>query len=270
MIDTTFVGIDGLLLSATVQEAKDPIGGVVLAHGANADRDEDGLYVDFAERLSDVGLASIRFDLRGHGASAGTRADVSPCQVVEDIAAAGAALQEWCPSWIAYAGASYSGGIAAGAAHTFRPQALVLFYPILDYYRRYAEDAPYWAGGGLTPEAKEALGSGEALDFFGRLLVTRASLSEFRAVTALARDGPPVPSLAFHGSDDSRAPIELARKWAAAAACRELVEYRNREHELAVPGDTELEDERSLAQRRAATHRAATWLHGLASSPPAR
>lgn len=60
---------DGHVVPATlVHTGSDRI--VVMSHGITGDRDEDGVHSEFAGLLAQSGFDSIRFDFRGHGASA--------------------------------------------------------------------------------------------------------------------------------------------------------------------------------------------------------
>ena len=43
---------------------------VVMSHGISTDKEEDGLYTEFAEHLLAPTFDSVRFDFRGHGDSA--------------------------------------------------------------------------------------------------------------------------------------------------------------------------------------------------------
>jgi len=64
------------------------IGAAVLIHGGGATRDEGGFFTRIAAGLAEVGVASLRFDLRGHGESEGRQEDLTICGVVNDIRAA--------------------------------------------------------------------------------------------------------------------------------------------------------------------------------------
>ncbi|WP_243640334.1 alpha/beta hydrolase [Streptacidiphilus pinicola] len=72
--DTEFRSLDGTRLSGTLTMTTTtmaPVGGVVLAHGSGVTREEGGFFTRLAEGLAAAGVASLRFDLRAHGASGG-------------------------------------------------------------------------------------------------------------------------------------------------------------------------------------------------------
>ena len=39
---------------------------IILAHGITVDKDEDGVFVNLANKLCGMGYAVLRFDFRGH------------------------------------------------------------------------------------------------------------------------------------------------------------------------------------------------------------
>ncbi|WP_203789617.1 alpha/beta hydrolase, partial [Paractinoplanes rishiriensis] len=92
----------------------------VLVHGGGVTRDEGGYFSRLAEGMSAGGIASLRFDLRGHGESEGRQEDLTISGVLNDIRAAVAYAQELAPAVpVHLLGASFGGGICAyyAAAH---------------------------------------------------------------------------------------------------------------------------------------------------------
>jgi len=68
--ETSFRTLDGLRLAGTLVDPEDPpVGAVVLVHGGGVTREEGGFFKRLADGLGEAGLASLRFDLRGHGRS---------------------------------------------------------------------------------------------------------------------------------------------------------------------------------------------------------
>src|SRR4051794_33875117 len=84
--ETSFRTLDGLLLAGTLVEPTDPlVGAVVLVHGGGVTRDEGGFFVRLANGLGEAGLASLRFDLRGHGRSDGKQEELTLSAILNDI-----------------------------------------------------------------------------------------------------------------------------------------------------------------------------------------
>jgi putative phosphoribosyl transferase len=109
-----------------------PFAVVIFVHGLGSGKDSPRNVV-IAEALADEGIASVLFDLRGHGESGGTRPDgIAP--YVEDVAA----VYQWTqrqpevdPARIALAGSSLGAVIAmhAAALGRVRPRTMVLRAP---------------------------------------------------------------------------------------------------------------------------------------------
>lgn len=84
--DTSIRTLDGLNLAGTVVT---PDGtserAVVLVHGGGVTREEGGLFTRLAVGLGEAGVASLRFDLREHGESEGTQAEMTLSAILNDI-----------------------------------------------------------------------------------------------------------------------------------------------------------------------------------------
>lgn len=77
MYDTHFTSPDGLTLSATLVPSDELQHAAVLVHGGGVAREEGGFFARLAASLADVGVASLRFDLRGHGKSEGRQEETA-------------------------------------------------------------------------------------------------------------------------------------------------------------------------------------------------
>lgn len=58
---------------------------VVLVHGFAYYKEEDGIFVELAKRLADIGIASYRFDFSGCGESEGDYANVTLTKLKDDL-----------------------------------------------------------------------------------------------------------------------------------------------------------------------------------------
>ena len=84
-----FRSLDGIGLSGTLVVPPTAVeSATVLVHGGGVTRDEGGFFSRLAFGLSQVGIASLRFDLRGHGRSEGRQEDLTLSGVANDIRAA--------------------------------------------------------------------------------------------------------------------------------------------------------------------------------------
>jgi uncharacterized protein len=98
----------------------DPWGGLVILHGAGSRKEN---HADMARAAAAAGLATVRFDMRGHGQSGGLLDD----RAIEDVAAATELLPPGLPA--ALRGSSMGAYLALVAARTAGAAAVVAICP---------------------------------------------------------------------------------------------------------------------------------------------
>jgi pimeloyl-ACP methyl ester carboxylesterase len=98
----------------------DPWGGLVILHGAGSRKEN---HADMGCVATTAGLAAIRYDMRGHGATGG----LLDGRAIEDVAAAAARLPAGLP--IALRGSSMGGYLALVAAAEVGAAAVVAICP---------------------------------------------------------------------------------------------------------------------------------------------
>jgi len=88
--------LDGEKLAGILSIPKNPHGFVLMMHGITESKDEYlGFYSKMAKSLHDNGVASLRFDFRGHGESTGSSLDISVIGDVLDIKASIAQVRKY-------------------------------------------------------------------------------------------------------------------------------------------------------------------------------
>lgn len=212
---TTVRTHDGLRLAGTLVAPRDPKHAVLLLHGEGASRDQDGFYARLSAELAEHGVASLRFDLPGHGESEGLQAELTLSGLLNTINAGLTHLREHAadaPATLLATG--LTGGVAAGyaARRASEVDRLVLVNPMIDYDRH--------LGGLLDDQAGRDLITRGQVEVSPTFAVGRAMLNEVfwlqprGALNAIA-----APTLILHGAGPTDIPVASSRSAAEALTC---------------------------------------------------
>jgi pimeloyl-ACP methyl ester carboxylesterase len=163
----------------------EPWGGLVILHGAGSRKEN---HADMARAAAAAGLATIRYDMRGHGETGG----VLDGRAIEDVAAAAALLPPGLP--VALRGSSMGGYLALVAAEAAGAAAVVAICPA---------PAPLLARGLRTGELEVAADTAA--------LETLLAAHQLEDVVAALT----VPVLLQHAEGDERVPVAGSRALAA-------------------------------------------------------
>ena len=239
---TLLRSLDGTVLAAELAVPANAARGVVLVHGGGVTRDEGGFFVRLADGLAAAGVASVRFDLRGHGESGGRQEDLTLAGVGNDIRAVAEHLASITDlRRVSVLGASFSGGVCAvvAARHPQLVERLVLFNPLLDYKKRFVDDKDYWSGDHIDVEAGERLAADRYVAHSQSFRLGAALLNEvfwWDARAELARIT--VPTLIVHGTKDTFIPVQSSRAAVVAlGGPHRLLEVDGAQHGFAVRDD---------------------------------
>ncbi|GAA4990012.1 alpha/beta fold hydrolase [Yinghuangia aomiensis] len=261
-----FRSLDGTLLKGTLSAGGVAATGVaVLVHGSGVTREEGGFFTRLAVGLAQVGIPSLRFDLRAHGASEGRESELTIAAVANDVRAAVDCVRRET-GWLGpvhVISASFSGGACALLA-SHRPDdvaRLVLLNPRLDYRERYTTSRPGWSADYLSLEGARQLneaGFTERSPFeLGRALLNEVLLWDVAAVLGAVR----APTLIVHGTKDTFVPVELSRRFRPLfGGATELMEVEGAQHGFAVHDDPQYTDAQTQAWQRDVISRVCAYL----------
>jgi pimeloyl-ACP methyl ester carboxylesterase len=236
----------------------------VLVHGGGVTRDEAGFFTRLAAGMAEAGVASLRFDLPGHGQSEGRQEDLSLSAVLNTIRSALDHLRSAFGVPTSLLAASFSGGLAAyyAAKLPTHVERLVLFNPLLDYKERFVDQKDFWDHDYLTEEAGHELLEQGFLPHSPSFKLSRALLNEVfwvhpRAVLADIV----APTLIVHGTKDTFIPIESSRDADTRLICEhQLIELDGAQHGLAVPDDPTYADPQTRAWQAEVIESVSAWL----------
>ncbi|MFB7718205.1 alpha/beta hydrolase [Nocardia sp. NPDC056100] len=204
--------LDGLHVAATLVTAEGPTDrAVVLVHGGGVTREEGGFFT----RLAAGGVASMRFDLRGHGGSDGHQEELTLSTILNDIRVTLAELREDTGAReISLLGASFGGGVCSYYAAK-RPDelaGLILLNPQFDYKKRTIDSRDYWTNDVISDERAKELNDTGAVQFTPTLKHGRPLLNEVFWLKPNEILGDiTTPTLIVHGSADTLVPIDFTR-----------------------------------------------------------
>lgn len=264
--NTTIRTLDGLNLRGTLTVPGSPIDrAVVLVHGGGVTREEGGFFTRLATGLGEVGVASLRFDLRGHGDSDGDQAELTLAAILNDIRAAIHHLREMTGAQaVSLLGASFGGGICAyyAAKRPDEVTRLVLLNPQLDYKKRTIDSRDYWSNDYLDEDVASTLTEQGFIQFTPTFKHGRALLNEvFWLSPHLSLGEITAPTLIVHGTKDTFVPIESSR--AAVTQLRaehQLVEIEGSQHGFAVHDDPQYLEPQSQEWQAFVIRTIADWI----------
>lgn len=262
---TTVRTADGLHLSSTLVVPDGARQAAVLVHGGGVTREEGGFFARLAAGLADAGIASLRFDLRGHGESEGRQEDLTIAGILADIRAAIAlARSQSGTDRAALIGTSFSGGICGyyAAQHPTELASLVMLNPLLNYRKRFIDDKPYWHNGHISEDAGHELLDQGYLAHSPTFKLGRPLLNEvFYLQPHTVLGGIQAPTLIVHGTRDTFIPVESSR-WAVQqlTADHRLIEVDGAQHGFAVHDDPSYANPQSQQWQADVIRAMADWI----------
>ncbi len=252
--------VGDLLVPATTSPS-----GVLLVHGRGVTRHESGFFDRMAAGLAAGGIASLRFDLRGHGESEGTQEDVTLAGILNDIRAAFGQLRASTGvEAMSLIGQSFAGGLCAyyAAKRPAEVNRLVMLCPRIDYKRRTIDGRPYWVNDQLDDEHVAMLTRDGYLQYSPSFRHGRAFLNEVFWLQPHTALGEVVaPTLVVHGDQDTQVPIATScEAMPRLNGDSRLMVVEGAGHGFAMAGDKAYREPRTLAWQAEVIDAVVDWV----------
>ena len=265
-VQTDFRSLDGLRLSATWSAPPgQPRSAAILVHGGGVTRDEGGFFSRLAAGLRRAGIASLRFDLRGHGRSHGRQEDLTLSAILNDISAAVTHIANLDGDGpVNVVGASFGGGISGyfAAEHPELVRRLVLLNPLVNYKKRFIDEKPYWHDERIDHDAGEELTAHGFLAHSPSFKLGRPLLNELfylRPDQAISKIQ--APTLIIHGTKDTFIPVDSSRLLVQQIRGEaRLVEIDGAQHGFAVHDDPQYLNPQTVEWQTFVIDEIADWL----------
>jgi pimeloyl-ACP methyl ester carboxylesterase len=212
-----YQSIDGIALAGVFTAPPVTRAFVVMIHGLNVDKDEwHGFYQDMAAAFHDAGIASLRFDTRGHGESGGSQLDLSVTGATLDVRASIREVRKRWNGRVGLIATSFGAGPALFVATEMQETVprVALIAPVLDYQATFLQPTSDWAAASFTRKALRELDDRGYVLLDGEFKLSARVIEEFRwlephrVLRSLA-----APVLLIHGDRDSMVPFELSEKY---------------------------------------------------------
>lgn len=189
---------------------------IVLCHGITCNKDNDGIFVELARRLSVAGFAVFRFDFRAHGESEGDSVDLTVSGEKVDLEAAVAYLQRHGYRRFGILASSFGGGPVSlfASEHPKIIMALVMWNAAIDYHTILTLELPFIEKH-LVDDVLHKLDrqgyveiNGDGFKLGKKLYTEIKNLEPWKSLRNL-----PIPILFIHGDQDRYVPYDDSVKY---------------------------------------------------------
>lgn len=213
-----FKNQDGIMLCGILAKTPAPTTKCVfLCHGLTGTGKRGEIFEEMAIRLAEAGIASFRFDFRGHGESEGNYNDITLTGEKRDIEAAFSFLKPMGYRNFGILAASFAAGPVSLylRENPASAKALVLWNPILEYSWLFESELPWpRANFGLDAMAKLRRQGYIEIGKY-RLKIGQSFVNEMNWLKPLEYSRNfSVPTFFVHGDNDNTVPYEHTARYA--------------------------------------------------------
>lgn len=225
---------DGIMLDAIAEESAMPKAMVLMLHGINADKEEEGLFRRLSKRLASERYNSFRFDFRSHGASGGKQGFVTIAGETEDYYASLEKIQQKWALPVIVVAASF-GAVSFLNSYTKYTndgvRGVVLLNPVLDLQATFLNSEFPQFREAFSQESFDKIKKNGYVMLDRRLKICKDFFEEIQTMKpykSLYKIKEPV--LLIHGERDVCVPIELSFKYTSKIEKCEFITIKNANH----------------------------------------
>lgn len=225
---------DGIMLDAIAEESAVPKAVVLMLHGINADKDEEGLFRRLSKRLASEKYNSFRFDFRSHGASSGNQGFVTIAGETEDYYASLEKIQQKWALPVIVVAASF-GAVSFLNSYTKYTndsvRGVVLLNPVLDLQATFLNSEFPQFREVFSQESFDKIRENGYVMLDRRLKICKEFFEEIQTMKPYkSLFQIKVPVLLIHGEQDVCVPIELSFKYINEIEKCEFITIKNANH----------------------------------------
>jgi len=209
-----------------------PVGGAILAHGLNNDKDEDGSFTKLSVILAREGYNVLRFDFRGHGESKWETQRVTISGELTDFTRTVEEFDNHVGRedklLIVASSFGASSSILYTQKHENRVKRLVLWNPVLDYEKTFLKAETPWGRTYFNPRGYKTLKRlGYVTIPTTDFRIGQPMVDEFytiRPYQILSRFK--IPVLTIHGTEDRSVPYSVSAKFGVPNKKSEFIAHK--------------------------------------------
>ena len=208
---------DGIKIVGAINIPKEPHrGGLILCHGITVDKDENGKFINLANRLCNSGFGVLRFDFRGHGESDLTSEEMTLTGELLDIEASVLYMAKKYSN-IGLLAASFGAGpaILYAVNNPIYFKTMVLWNPVLDYDQTFLKPKLPWGKSIFNKDSYRELEREGFVTIPGKDFRISKQLvhdfSKYKPFEELSKVQ--VPVLTIHGTNDTKVPYWVSEKY---------------------------------------------------------
>lgn len=237
-IEVKYKTPDGIKLSGMLGETEQSSahGNIIMAHGLNNHKDENGFgqkgnFIKLAHKLLNFGFNTFRFDFRGHGDSEGETKDVTIEGELLDFKTSLEFFESKCGISPVLVIIASSFGASSSILYTSERQdkvkTLVLWNPVLDYKKTFLEAETPWGRTFFNDEGYKKLEQKKYVEIpETNFKIGKKMVEEFRKIELYNYlNQLIIPVLTIHGTHDTCVPYTVSKEYGTPNQSSKFISY---------------------------------------------